>query len=40
MMKGKLIAINEPQLSFMMNWLIPVMPRRMVLKMIEKMQTK
>ena len=40
MMTGTLIAINEPQLSFMMNWLIPVMPRRMVLKMIEKMQTK
>jgi hypothetical protein len=35
-----LIAINEPQLSFMMNWLIPLMPRRTVLKMIEKMQTK
>ena len=40
MMKGALIAINEPSLSFMMNWLIPFLPRRSVLKMIEKMQTK
>ena len=40
MMRGDLIAINEPGLSFMMNWLIPFLPRRSVLKMIEKMQTK
>lgn len=37
---GKLVVINEGPLSFMMNWLIPLMPRRMVLKMVEKMQVK
>lgn len=40
MMKGELIAINERQLSFMMNWIIPFVPRRRVLKMIEGVQTK
>lgn len=40
MMKGKLVAINERQLSFMLGWIIPFMPRRRVLKMVEGMQTK
>jgi uncharacterized protein len=40
MMKGQLIAINDPSLSFMLNWLTPFMPRRSVLKMVAKMQTK
>lgn len=39
-MAGKLVAINETGLSVMVNWLIPLMPRRTVLKMIEKMQAK
>lgn len=40
MMKGELIAINEPRLSFLLNWLTPLMPRRQVLKMVEGMQKK
>ena len=40
MIKGKLIAVNERKLSFMMNWIIPFLPRRQVLKMVEGMQTK
>lgn len=40
MMKGKLIIINEPQLSFMLNWVTPLLPRRAVLKMVAKMQSK
>lgn len=40
MMKGRLVTINERQLSFMLGWIIPFMPRRRVLKMVEGMQTK
>lgn len=40
MLKGDLIAINEGRLAFMINWLIPFLPRRRVLKMVEEMQTK
>lgn len=40
MMDGKLVAINERKLSFMLGWIIPFMPRRRVLKMVEDMQTK
>ncbi len=40
MMDGKLVVINERSLSFMLGWLIPFMPRRRVLKMVEGMQTK
>lgn len=40
MMKGRLIAINEARLSLVMNWLIPFLPRRQVLKMVAAMQTK
>ena len=40
MMKGELVAINEGRLSFMVNWVIPLMSRRRVLKMIEDLQTK
>lgn len=40
MLKGDLIAINEGRLRFMINWLIPWLPRRTVLKMIAGMQTK
>ncbi|MEL6236356.1 MAG: SDR family NAD(P)-dependent oxidoreductase [Pseudomonadota bacterium] len=40
MMKGDLIAINEGRLSFMMNWVVPLLPRRRVLKMIGDMQRK
>lgn len=40
MMKGDLIAVNEPRLSFMLNWVTPLMPRRQVLKMVAGMQSK
>ncbi|MEM8555590.1 MAG: SDR family oxidoreductase [Pseudomonadota bacterium] len=40
MMKGQLVVVNEPQLSVAVNWLIPLLPRRMVLKMVDKMQSK
>ena len=40
MMAGKLVTVNEFQLGFVVNWLIPLLPRRMVMRMIEKMQSK
>ena len=40
MLAGKLVTINDPKLSFMLNWLTPLLPRRMVLKMIQKTQSK
>lgn len=40
MMKGKLIAINERQLSFLVNWVVPLLPRRTVLKISEQTMQK
>jgi short-subunit dehydrogenase len=40
MLAGKLVTVNEAKLGFMVNWLIPMLPRRMVLKMVTKMQSK
>ncbi|MEL6313519.1 MAG: SDR family oxidoreductase [Pseudomonadota bacterium] len=40
MMRGDLISINEGRLNFMMNWIIPLLPRRTVLKTVGGMQTK
>lgn len=40
MMKGRLVMINDRRLKFMLNWIVPLLPRRTVLKMVEKMQTK
>lgn len=40
MMVGELVTINERMLSVMMNWLIPLLPRRMVLRMTQKNQSK
>lgn len=40
MSRGELVAINEKQLAFLVNWIIPLLPRRIVLKMIERMQQK
>ncbi|KAG1649212.1 Sulfoacetaldehyde reductase 2 [Nymphon striatum] len=40
MMAGKLVTVNEAGLGFLVNWLIPMMPRKMVLNMVEKMQAK
>ncbi len=33
MQKGELVAINEAGLRFMLNWVVPFLPRGMVLKM-------
>ncbi|MEM7320635.1 MAG: SDR family oxidoreductase, partial [Pseudomonadota bacterium] len=40
MMDGKLTIINEAQLSLMLNWFLPLIPRRAKLKMIRRMQEK
>ncbi len=32
-LKGELVKINEPSLNFALNWLIPLLPRKAVLKM-------
>jgi short-subunit dehydrogenase len=40
MSRGELVAVNEKPLDFMVNWVIPLLPRRAVLMMIERMQRK
>ncbi|WP_102109035.1 SDR family NAD(P)-dependent oxidoreductase [Oceaniglobus roseus] len=40
MRRGALVAFNEGRIDFAANWLIPLLPRRAVLKMVEKMQKK
>ena len=40
MQRGDLIAINEKALSFMINWLIPFLPRKTVLKISQKFMEK
>lgn len=40
MIAGKLVTVNERQLSILTQWVIPLLPRRTVLKMVEKMQSK
>ncbi len=40
MRRGELRAINDGRLRFMLNWIMPWMPRRMALNMMKKMQTK
>jgi len=40
MMAGKLVAVNERPLSILTGWIIPLLPRRMVLRMVEKLQSK
>ena len=40
MMRGELISINERLLSFLMNWIIPLVPRRTALGIIARSQTK
>jgi hypothetical protein len=37
---GQLVTVNETLLGVMVNWIIPLMPRRMVLSMVERMQVK
>lgn len=40
MIAGKLVTVNERQLSVLTQWFIPLLPRRAVLKMVQKMQSK
>jgi len=40
MMAGQLTVINDAMLGVVMNWIIPLLPHRAVLKMVRKMQTK
>ena len=40
MMKGDLVAINEARLTFALTWVMPLLPRRWVLKSVERVQTK
>lgn len=40
MMAGKLVTVNERGLSFLSNWIVPLLPRRMALNMVERMQSK
>ena len=40
MQNGELRAINDGRLRFMLNWIVPFMPRRSALNMIKKMQAK
>ena len=40
MRRGELRAINDPKLGFMLNWIMPFMPRKTALKMVRRMQEK
>ena len=40
MLAGDLRAINDGRLRFMLNWVMPWLPRRSAMNMIKKMQTK
>lgn len=40
MMDEKLVVINDGKLRFLLNWMTPFLPRRMLLKMIERSQSK
>jgi short-subunit dehydrogenase len=40
MRRGALRVINDGKLSFVLNWIFPWLPRKMVLGMVRKMQAK
>lgn len=40
MLDGKLVTINDKKLGFLMNWVLPMLPRRMALKMVGDSQSK
>lgn len=40
MLKGELVKINELSLSFMLNWVVPFLPRKTVLKMSQQAMEK
>lgn len=40
MRRGALVTVNEGLLGVLVNWVIPLLPRRVVLKMVQRMQSK
>lgn len=40
MLKGKLVTVNQRSMSILTQWIVPLLPRRMVLKIADKSQTK
>lgn len=40
MMRGTLVTINDAKMSFVMQWVLPLLPRRLVLKAIASSQSK
>ncbi|SOH92389.1 hypothetical protein SAMN06273572_101234 [Monaibacterium marinum] len=40
MQQGKLVAVNDRLLGFVMQWMMPLMPRRFVLEAIQRSQSK
>lgn len=40
MMNGELVAINERSLKFMLDWVVPLLPRKTVLKMSQEIMEK
>jgi len=40
MTRGALLTVNEAPLGVMVNWLIPLLPRRALLALVERMQRK
>ena len=40
MMKGDLVKFNEALLGFMLNWVVPFLPRKTVLKMSQRSMEK
>ena len=40
MRRKELVAINDGRLRFLLGWIVPFLPRRAVLKMAQKMQSK
>ena len=39
MLAGELVTVNERRLGFLMNWIVPFLPRRTVLKLIARNQS-
>mgnify|MGYP001822917544 CR=1 FL=1 len=40
MLKGDLVTINDPMISFVLTWIIPLLPRKLVLKIARKSMEK
>lgn len=40
MMRGDLVAFNEPRLKFLLDWIVPLLPRKLVLKMSRQAMEK